>query len=108
VSTTLGSSQRFDAQPRTAVSRIERIRRALAERADDGDWETGLRSWCESHHGVSLPALATELSDALQCDVPLGVLESLREDTYRRDPLVGRTPRVQPIRKAKGRRKAAA
>jgi hypothetical protein len=108
VSTTLDSSHRFDSKPRTAVSRIERIRRALAARAVDGDWETGLRSWCESHDGVSLPALASELSDTLECDVPLTVLESLREDTYRRDPLVGRTPRVRPIRKTVRRAKAAA
>ncbi|HWZ58392.1 MAG TPA: hypothetical protein VNW46_05390 [Gemmatimonadaceae bacterium] len=106
--TTRSSSHRFDSEPATATSRIERIRRALAARAVDHDWETGLRSWCESHHGVSLPTLARELSEALQCDVPLGVLESLREDSYRRDPRVGRALRVQPIRKTARRAKAAA
>ena len=90
------------------LSRIERIRRALAARADDGDWETGIRSWCESHDRVSLPALAIELSEELGCDVPLGVLETMREDTYCRDPLVGRARRVQPIRKVTRRTKPAA
>jgi hypothetical protein len=104
VSTTLRSSHRTDSK----VSRIERIRQALAARAVDQHWETGLRSWCESHHGVSLPTLASELSNALQCDVPLTVLESLREDTYRRDPRVGRAPRVQAIRKTARRARAAA
>src|ERR1700739_4182136 len=66
------------------LSRIERIRRALAARAIDRDWANGLPSWCESHAGVSLPALASALSEELQCDVPLGVLETMREDTYGR------------------------
>jgi hypothetical protein len=90
------------------LSRIERIRRALAARATDAEWETGLRSWCESHDGVSLPALAVELSEELQCDVPLSLLESMREETYSRDPLVGRAPRVRPVRKPARRTKAAA
>jgi hypothetical protein len=90
------------------VSRIERIRRALAARAIDRDWETGLRGWCESHDGVSLPALAGTLSDELDVDVPIGLLESLREESYRRDPRVGRPPRVQSIRKPARRARAAA
>jgi len=89
-------------------SRIERIRRALAARAIDADWETGLRSWCESHDGVSLPALAAELSEELECDVPSSLLESMREETYSRDPQVGRAPHIQNIRKPARRARAAA
>jgi hypothetical protein len=97
-------------------SRIERIRRALGARAADGDWETGLRGWVETHDGASLATLAAELSDELENEVPIGVLETMREDSYRADPMVGRVRRVlamrkparKPGRKAARRRRAAA
>jgi hypothetical protein len=95
---------------KSAVSRIERIRRALASRSPDGtSWEDGIRSYVESRDGVSLPRLAAELSDELGFDVPINVLAQLRTATYVADPIVGpRAARVVPIRKAARRRARAA
>jgi hypothetical protein len=39
------------------------------------------------------------LSDELEIEVPVAVLETMREDTYRADPMVGRVRRVLAMRK---------